>query len=162
MSEVPRGLRARPVEIATAVGFAALGGIAMFDSARIGFGWGFDGPQSGTFPYWVGALLMLASGAVLAGAVLRRTRAMFATSEQLASVARVFIPAILYVAAMHAVGLYVASAGLLAWFMIRLGGYPWPVAIASGVATAVIIFVVFELWFLVSLPKGPLEELLGY
>ncbi|MDW8445144.1 MAG: hypothetical protein RML45_13460 [Acetobacteraceae bacterium] len=47
-------MRARPVEIATALAFAALGGLAMFDSARIGFGWGFDGPQSGTFPYWVG------------------------------------------------------------------------------------------------------------
>ncbi len=162
MSEVPRGLRARPVEIATALGFAALGGLAMFDSARVGFGWDFDGPQSGTFPYWVGALLMLASGAVLAGAVLRRTRAMFATNEQLASVARVFIPATLYVAAMHLVGLYVASAGLLAWFMIRLGGYSWLAAIASAVAMAVIIFVVFEFWFLVSLPKGPLEELLGF
>jgi len=162
MREEPRGVRARPVEIATALAYAVLGGLAMFDSARIGFGWGFDGPQSGTFPYWVGGILMLASGAVLASAALRRTRAIFATRAQLASVARVFVPASVYVAAMHVLGLYVASAALLAWFMSRLGGYPWVVSIASGLATAAVVFVVFELWFLVSLPKGPLEDLLGY
>ncbi len=33
------------------------------------------------------------------------------------------------------------------------------------VATAaawIVAFVIFEIWFLVALPKGPLEEFLGY
>ncbi|MEJ2624960.1 MAG: tripartite tricarboxylate transporter TctB family protein, partial [Pseudolabrys sp.] len=39
---------------------------------------------------------------------------------------------------------------------------PWykvlPVAIASPIA----FFIVFEIWFLVPLPKGPFEHWLGY
>ncbi len=51
---------------------------------------------------------------------------------------------------------------LVAWFMLRLGGFGWRSAIPAGLATALVTFVVFELWFLVSLPKGPIEDYLGY
>ena len=33
---------------------------------------------------------------------------------------------------------------------------------AAGLATALVAFVVFEEWFLVALPKGPVEAWLGY
>ena len=56
----------------------------------------------------------------------------------------------------------VASALLVAWFMVRLGGFPWWKAAGAGVATALVAFVVFEEWFLVALPKGPIETWLGY
>jgi hypothetical protein len=51
---------------------------------------------------------------------------------------------------------------LVAWFMVRLGGFALWCAVPAGLATAVVTFVVFEIWFLVALPKGPLEEFLGY
>jgi len=34
-------------------------------------------------------------------------------------------------------------------------------AVAIGVAVPVVTFMMFERWFLVPLPKGPLESLLG-
>jgi hypothetical protein len=43
-----------------------------------------------------------------------------------------------------------------------LGNYNWLVAVAVGVVVPILTFLMFEVWFLVPLPKGPLENLLGY
>jgi hypothetical protein len=91
-----------------------------------------------------------------------RAAPLFLSWEQLRTVATVFVPTAVYVAAIPVIGIYVASALLVAWFMRRLGGFGLPAAIGAGVATAVVTFAVFETWFLVALPKGPLEEFLGY
>lgn len=159
-----RGLSVRPVEVATALGFAAIGGVAIWDSLRIGAGWGTDGPRTGYFPFWLG-VVMLASSLGTAIAALRRPReetGLFVSWTQLRLVASVLAPTVVYVALIPLTGLYVASAGLVMWFMIVLGGFAWWRAVAGGLATALVAFVVFELWFLVPLPKGPLEDYLGY
>ena len=87
---------------------------------------------------------------------------MFVTWPQLRLVLSVLLPTTLYVAAIPFTGLYLASAVLVVWFMMRLGGFPWWRAAAAGIATALVAFVVFEKWFLVALPKGPIETWLGY
>jgi hypothetical protein len=46
--------------------------------------------------------------------------------------------------------------------MIRFGGFRWASALPSGAAAALVAFAVFEIWFLVALPKGPVEGWLGY
>jgi hypothetical protein len=166
-----RGVTMRTMEIATSLAFAFAGAVAIWDSARLGAGWGADGPQSGYFPFWIGLLLVLASAANLvpvARAAQRGedagggTAPMFLTWEQARTVATVFVPTTIYVAAIPFTGIYVASAVLVAWFMVRLGGFALLRAIPAGIATALVTFVVFEIWFLVALPKGPLEEFLGY
>jgi 4-hydroxybenzoate polyprenyltransferase len=153
----------RAAELGVAALFAAVAGLAIADSLRIGSGWSEDGPRSGYFPFWVGLILLLAALWQLASALGMRARdRTFATREELKRVASVFIPAAVHVAVMPFIGLYVASALLVAWFMVRLGEFRPVTAAASGLATAVVAFVVFEIWFLVSLPKGPLETWLGY
>jgi hypothetical protein len=64
--------------------------------------------------------------------------------------------------AMPFTGLYVASALLIGFFMRRHGGYGWLASAALSVAVSVAFFLVFERWFLVPLPKGPLEHALGF
>jgi putative tricarboxylic transport membrane protein len=153
----------RAVEIGTALAFGVAGAAAIWDSLRIGTGWGVDGPQSGTFPFWIGLCLVAAS----AGTMVQMLRAredlgVFASWGQLRLVASVLVPNILYVAAIPFAGIYVASAAMVAWFMRRLGGFGWARSVAAGLATALATFVIFEIWFLVALPKGPLETALGY
>lgn len=167
-----RGVSTRTMEIATSLAFAFAGAAAMWDSLRLGAGWGSDGPQSGYFPFWVGLLLVLASAANLVPVARARMPRgedagggavpMFLTWDQARTVATVFVPTTLYVAAIPFTGIYVASAVLVAWFMTRLGGFGLLRAIPAGIATALVTFTVFETWFLVALPKGPLEELLGF
>ncbi|PWS36862.1 tricarboxylate transporter [Falsiroseomonas bella] len=166
------GVGVGTMEAVASLGFMAAGAAAIWDSLRLGAGWAADGPQTGYFPFWIGLLLVTASAINLVGVALAarprggelrgRAAPLFLSWEQLRTVATVFVPTAIYVAAIPFIGLYVASALLVAWFMWRLGGFGPLRATASGVATALVAFAVFEIWFLVALPKGPLEELLGY
>jgi len=63
--------------------------------------------------------------------------------------------------AVPGLGLYVSSAILIAVFMIWLGKYALPKALAVAIGVPVVTYVMFEKWFLVPLPKGPIENLLG-
>jgi hypothetical protein len=74
----------------------------------------------------------------------------------------VLLPAIAYVGAVQFLGIYAASAAFILFFMIFVGGESVIRAIAVGVAVPVFFFLMFEKWFLVPLPKGPIEALLGY
>jgi hypothetical protein len=162
MAEQGRGVRTRPAELAVSAGIAALGALMVADAYRLGIAWDLDGPQSGTFPFWTGLVMIVASLAVFATAALTPSRATFATAAQLARVARLFVPATLFVAAVLAIGFYLPAAALMAWFMTVLGGYRMVTAALSGLGMSAAIFVVFETLFLVALPKGPVEALLGY
>jgi len=161
--EAARGPSLRAMEIATAVVLIAAGGIAITDSLRIGAGWGTDGPKSGYFPFWLGVILIAASlGNLVAALRTRQAAGSFATWGQLRIVGSVLLPTTIYVAAIPFAGIYVASAALVAFFMIRFGAFRWRTALPAGVAAALVAFVTFEQWFLVALPKGPVETFLGY
>ncbi len=162
-TDIPRGLRMGVVEIGTAAVFALVGAAAIWDSLRIGTGWGADGPKSGTFPFWIGLTLVAASiGTMVQAARARAESGLFASWEQLRMVGSVLVPTVIYVAAIPFVGIYIASAVLVAWFMVRLGGFGWSRAVPAGIATAIVTFLIFDIWFLVALPKGPIETWLGY
>ncbi|MBY0336911.1 MAG: tripartite tricarboxylate transporter TctB family protein [Acetobacteraceae bacterium] len=158
-----RGPSLRAMEIATAVLLMAAGGIAMADSVRVGMGWGADGPLSGTFPFWLGVILVLASLGNLVSALRMRAKpGSFATLGQLRLVATVLAPTAAYVALIPFGGIYVTSAVLIAFFMIRFGEFRWRSAVPAGLAASLLAFMTFEQWFLVPLPKGPVETFLGF
>lgn len=54
------------------------------------------------------------------------------------------------------------SAAYVALFMWRFGQYSLARGAVVGIAVALALFLMFEVWFLVPLPKGPVESLLGY
>ena len=87
---------------------------------------------------------------------------MFAEWSQLRQVLSVLVPTIVYVALVPYLGIYVASALLIAFFMRWFGKLCVAIAVAVAIAVPVLTFLMFEIWFLVPLPKGPLESLLGY
>ena len=43
-----------------------------------------------------------------------------------------------------------------------LGKFRWRTIALVSIAVPFAIFLLFEIWFLVPLPKGPLEDFLGY
>lgn len=158
-----RGPSLKGLEIATAVALIAAGGIAITDSLRLGMGWGEQGPKSGYFPFWLGVILVAASLGNLVGALRTRHEAgSFATWGQLRLVGSVLLPTAVYVALIPLGGIYFTSALLIAYFMIKFGDFRWRAALPAGAAAALVAFVTFEQWFLVALPKGPVETFLGY
>jgi len=156
----------RTLEIAVALILFALGAIVVYDSYRLGSKWGSDGPQSGYFPFYVGLLICIASVVTLTTAIRDRSLAgtPFVYREQFRRVLTVLIPAAVYVLLVKLVGLYVASAIYIAFFMIWLGRYAWWKGVALGVAVNALFFVMFEVWFKVPLFKGEFNPLgfLGY
>lgn len=140
-----------------------LAGIAVaFESFRLGAGWGRSGPEAGFYPFWIGVLLALTALALVVQAVMDRTSEPFIERSKLALVAKVGLPAVALVALIHWAGLYLSAALYIAVYMRWIGSYPWVKALIVGTATAGVAFLVFEVWFLTPMPKGPLEVWLGY
>src|SRR5262245_34675877 len=152
----------RTVDLATATILVLLGGVVVLDSMRIGMGWGTDGPQSGFFPFWLGVILIVASLAIGVQAWRQSTSKPFVTREQLGPVLKVLWPAVAMVLLIKPLGLYVAAALYLGFYMRWVGRHSWLAVILCAIGVPVLTFVVFEMWFLVPMPKGPLEAWLGY
>jgi len=73
----------------------------------------------------------------------------------------IVIPTAIYVAVMPFVGLYLSSLVLIAFFMKWLGRYSWVLTLSIAIGVPLVTFVLFEKWFLVPLPKGPIEDWLN-
>ena len=74
----------------------------------------------------------------------------------------ILIAATGFVVIVQFAGLYLASALYMAVYMRWIGRYSWLPILAVSLAFPVVTFLVFEIWFLVPMPKGPIEAWLGY
>jgi hypothetical protein len=164
----------RTMEILVALVLLGGSAIVIYDSVRVGFGWREgEGPAPGYFPFWVAVILGVSSLVNLVHA-LRGYGAgeIFVTLRPFSRVLAVLVPSLVYVALIGGFGLgpvevpklgiYVASAIFIFGFMMVIGRENPLKAIAVSVGVPVLLFLMFEKWFLVPLPKGPLEAWLGY
>jgi len=153
----------RAVEIGVAALIFLFGALVVFDSARVGARWGEDGPQPGYFPFYVGLLICVAGVTIFMLALRNFSLAAksFVSREALKKILTVLVPTVVYVALISRLGFYVASTLYIAYFMWRLGNYPWLKIVPVAVGVSVAFFLIFEIWFQVPLPKGPLEAVLG-
>lgn len=149
----------RTMELVVATVIFAVGALVIYDSLRLGNRWGDDGPQPGYFPFYVGSLLCISSIYTFIRSVMNRLLAeeSFVSRGQLKLVLCVLVPTIIYVAVIEMTGIYVASIVFTAWFMRVLGKYSWLKSLMIPTVLMVTFFCVFEFWFKVPLPKGPLE-----
>jgi hypothetical protein len=160
---VESGPRHRAVEIAVALFTAALGLIVIIGSMRVGIGWDVSGPKAGFFPFYIGLFIVGSSAINLYNAVAEGDGArLFATWGELRKVMSVVIPLAIYVVTVPLMGIYVSSIVLIAVFMKWLGQYRWPLVLAVAFGVPLFFFMVFERYFLIPLPKGPVEDFLGF
>ena len=151
------------VEVTLAAATAAIGAVVTIGALEFGTGWGDGGPQPGYFPFYIGIIVMLASGGVLVEAFANRERlraTAFLRREQGMRIAAFFGPMVGFVLVASLLGLYVALIVYLTATMVVQGHYRLPRALAVSVGSAVIFYLIFEVWFRVPLLKGPLEALL--
>jgi len=158
----------RAADLTTAVVLMALGGVVIYDAVRLGIGWGEEGPRSGFFPFWLASLLVLCSVGIFVQAWRRGTTKPFVRRDQFMSVLKVIVPVAIFIAVIdppgppNGLGLYVAAALYIAIYMRWVGGHRWASVALMAVVVPVMAFLIFERWFLVPMPKGPLETWLGY
>jgi putative tricarboxylic transport membrane protein len=161
-SELGRGPSHRLTEFGVAAVCILVGLIAIVGGLKAGIGWGPEGPKSGLFPFCVGIAIVLASAVNCIQLWLEKDDGkLFAEWGQLRQVLCVVIPTTVYVFAVPYLGIYVSSVILIALFMKWLGKYPWSTTAAIALGVPVAIYLFFEKWFLIPLPKGPLEDWLG-
>jgi len=164
----------RPYQLATAAAIVLIAAVAMFDS-RAAFS-PSAGTQSGDvgarwYPFWAATIMGIASVIVGYRALTtpQGTEGAFEGARSLFAVLKLAVPMLLYALLIAGIGFrttdftyrivppfgfYLATAlymGLFAWW---LGRYKiWWVA-AIAVAFPIVIFLVFEIGFRVSLPKS--------
>jgi putative tricarboxylic transport membrane protein len=153
----------RAIEIVVAFLIMALSVLVMVSNHRLGAQWAAEGPEAGYFPFYVGVSMFVASTIVFGKAVIGRARPRaFVTARQCRLVIALLVPTALYIAGTAWLGLYATSAAYLAYFMRVHGGYGAKLILPVAIGIPLVLFVVFEIWFLIPLPKGPLEAWLGY
>jgi len=152
----------RAADLITASILSLFGGLVLFDALRLGIGWGSDGPNSGFFPFWLALLMVMTCAVIVTQETRKAIRRSFITREKLGPVLKVLWPATAAVLLMHWIGLYVSSALYIGFYMRWVGRHAWTAVVLLACAIPVITFLVFEKWFYVPMPKGPLEAWLGY
>ncbi len=155
----------RTMNIVVALALMVVGAIVMVSSYRLGSGWAKDvGPDSGYFPFYVALIMFCAAGVTVLQHVLsaRADRTSFIASGELVMVLWVLIPTTIFVVFSLYIGIYISLALFIGFFMMWHGHYSILKTLPLAIAVPVALFIIFEVWFLVPLPKGPFEQWLGY
>ena len=151
----------RSLEAATALVTGAFGAAVVVSSLDNGIGWSAAGVESGAFPFIVGLVILAGSLFNLVQGWLH-ARAVILGPSELRRLGKLFVPAAVYVGIIPLIGMYPATAfyvfGALAWQ--KRGSILLPALTAIGSALA--LYLVFELTFQISLPRGALGILMGF
>ena len=148
----------RRAEIVCAAALLLLSAIALGEALRLGIGWGDIGPRGGFFPFWLGVILAGSSLFTLLQGLRRPpTPKPFLSREALRPVLTVILPIAGAVLLIEVVGFYLTSLLYLFGYMWWSGRHTWSTTLLISLLFPVVIFFIFERWFLIPLPKGLLE-----
>jgi hypothetical protein len=152
------------MELVVAALLFIIGAAVSISSFKLGARWGDDGPQSGYFPFYIGLIICVCSLVTFVQALTGKlgTNRTFVDKGPLRQVMSVLIPAAVYVLGIQLIGIYVASALYITFFMIWLGRYSWLKSISLGIGVSIFAFLMFEIWFQVPLYKGSLIDPLSF
>ena len=135
----------------------------LYETRKLSIGWGLNGPEAGFFPFWLVVGLAGCTALIFAQAALTRGGTEpFVTWEALKGVLKVSLPLAGYIGLLYAVGFYVGTALYIGYYTRVAGRHRWPVVVAMTFGVPIVIFLLFERWLLVPLPKGFIEEMLGF
>jgi len=155
----------RTMNIVVALALMAVAAIVMVSSYNLGAGWARNvGPDSGYFPFYVALIMFCTSAVTVAQNFLsaHADRSNFIVRSELVMVLWVLIPTTIFVVLSIYIGIYIPMALFIGFFMMWHGNYSLVKTAPLAIAVPAALFVIFEIWFLVPLPKGPFEHWLGY
>ena len=72
------------------------------------------------------------------------------------------LPTVAYLVSIAWLGIYLSSCVFIAAFMVWQGRYSTLKSALVGLCISAALFLLFEVWFMLPLPKGPIETWLGY
>ena len=135
-----------------------IAGLVIYDSVRLGFRWGASGPESGFFPFWLGVVLLVCTLLVLRKVISDFVKKVpgkrLAPPGAWKPILWVILPALGMVLATELVGLHIAAALYLGFYMRAIGKTPWVTTLAVSILVPLSMYVAFDKLFMVPLPQG--------
>jgi putative tricarboxylic transport membrane protein len=148
----------KKAEIWVSLAFVLLGIIVIADSVRLGFMWGRSGPESGFFPFYLGAGVVIASLIVLFNAVNQYRKQgegkPLMPPGALKPILWVVIPSTAMVMVTELVGLHIAAALFLGFYMRAVGKIGWTTTLLVSIIAPLSLYITFDKLFLIPLPQG--------
>lgn len=155
----------RRADVVMAAGLLLISFVLLREARRLPI-WTAEGPGAGFFPFWLSVGVAVSAVIILAGSV----RALAANGPGGAFIpAHAWKPLLVVLAPMVAIilflnylGLYIGGALYLMGYMWLVGRFRWPMILLVSLLVPLALFLIFERWFLMPLPKGSLLEYLLY
>jgi len=148
----------RKAEIWVSLVFVLLGVIVIADSIRLGFMWGMSGPESGFFPFYLGVGVVISSLIVFFNAFTQYRKEgagkPLMPPGALKSILWVVIPSTAMVMLMELVGLHIAAALYLGFYMRAVGKIGWVTTLLVSIISPLSLYITFDKLFLIPLPQG--------
>ena len=122
--------------------------------------WGENGPGPAFLPAWLGGVMAVLAGLLLAGALRSRERGetWLPRGEGRRRVGLVLAVTLALVLLLDLLGMVLGTMLFMIVLLRLLDRHPWPLTVAVAVATAGVNFLVFTYWLRVPMPVG----LLGF
>ena len=150
--------------LALAVGAGSL----VREAVRLPISWTGVGPGTGFFPFWLAVGVTLCAVIIFLRS-LRPARAggdeggrTFIPPEAWKPLLIAFLPMVAIIAVIGYMGIYLGGAVYLAGYMWFVGRHRWYAILLVSVLVPLVLFLFFERWFLLPLPKGSLLEYVLY
>ena len=148
----------RKAEIWVSLAFMLLGILVIADSIRLGFMWGMSGPESGFFPFYLGVGVVISSGIVFYNnfTLYRKEGAgkPLMPPGALKPILWVVIPSTAMVVITELVGLHIAAALYLGFYMRAVGKIGWVTTLLVSIISPILLYATFDKFFLIPLPQG--------
>lgn len=148
----------RKAEIFIALLLLSIGILVIVDSVRLGFKWGTSGPESGFFPFYLGVGQVICSLLVLINVIKKykqeKVGKRLMPEGALKPILWVLIPATVMIVITEFVGLHIAAAIYLAFYMRASEKVGWVTVILVSILVPVGLYIAFDKLFLVPLPQG--------
>lgn len=150
--------------------FAALILVGAFflvpQALRLTVTWTAIGPGSGFFPFWLVVGVVFHAALILVQSLRAPAppgrAAPFIEPESLRPLLIVFLPMVAVISLIGYLGIYIGGGLYLAGYMTFVGRQRWVAVALVSVLVPVVLFFIFERWFLLPMPKGTLLEYLLY
>ncbi len=143
------------VEIAVAIALLALAGLLVYESLRLGPGWGEQGPHAGFFPFILTMMAIIGTLGVLVMAVRSpRTAPFFEVNQEVVDLLKVGLPILATIFAMRWLGLFISAGLYIGLFMAWYGRFRWYSALAGAIVLPFALWLTLIKGFNISMPMS--------
>ena len=148
----------RKADIVVALFLMLIGLLVIWDSVRLGFGWGMSGPEAGFFPFYMGLGVVICTFVIALRAIrIFRKEGPGKPLVLQGGKPRIFwvlLPAVGMLLLTELIGLHLATVVYLAFCMGVVGKINWIKVVLISIMVPFAIYIVFDKIFLIPLPEG--------